>query len=672
MTEARPANYWMSSYAIYIQLNAAGDYNYIHANCSSGSVIMCHVDGINELSYDSGHNYRRWQLTASPTVFHDNVARYVYIAIPKSAAADAMAVVVFPSEKIDIYGKNAKGEQIGSTDYYYIFTQGIISDSYSDGGSHARTWTQEIDTGTLASDEALASGGEGKWWDYNSSADTVKFLKAISEAIINKLTSAWASIKQLVLNGHLINGVSSSSTPVTSDDTLVTPKYGEEKWLSKTHDDVTEHKLTMGEAEVKKDLTVGEFVKSLYDGKGAGIDKSGNAEVESLRVRSSLDVLELIINRLSALEGDQLLTESDTIDTVTKDDDGTYTLQLKSKWEGYFTAQAENNVLKGIMNTLAKGSGEYHTAWFRVNSVNTVSNSINISMYPDNETPAGKNFPPEEMMKIARWGNQTDTTRQSCLYLSSTEGRIVKLVNVTKPIIDKENYGATLGSLPDFVRTLTDDNGNLLPIREGLDYLYAPGIVTMDIIRLNKWTLKRIPTYVDRGKWTDGEKYYCEAENPATGEYETSDVWYYGCKWRCCKNLTTTAPAWNNTDWAMVEGNPDFTVEFADTDYLFDPDRFAVTLTIIAKLHNIDVTADILNADVIWTRYSEDDKGVERVASDNAWALKRAGAGKSINLTAADVDFNGYVPRVLRYTATVTLRDGMGEPAATESVSFEF
>ena len=95
-------------------------------------------------------------------------------------------------------------------------------------------------------------------------------------------------------------------------------------------------------------------------------------------------------------------------------------------------------------------------------------------------------------------------------------------------------------------------------------------------------------------------------------------------------------------------------------------------MTIIAKLHNIDVTADILDADVIWTRYSEDADGNERVASDNAWALKRAGAGKSINLTADDVDFNGYVPKVLRYTATVTLRDGMGEETATEQTTFEF
>lgn len=316
MTEARPANYWMSSYAIYIQLNAAGDYNYIHANCSSGSVIMCHVDGINELGYDSGHNYRRWQLTASPTVFHDNVARYVYIAIPKSAAADAMAVVVFPSEKIDIYGKNAKGEQIGSTDCYYIFTQGIISDSYSDGGSHARTWTQEIDTGTLASDEALASGGEGKWWDYNSSADTVKFLKAVSEAIINKLTSAWASIKQLVLNGHLINGVSSSSTPVDSDDTLVTPKYGEEKWLSKTHDDATKYKLGMGEAEVSDIAKSTDYTHTSFPfGKGwAAMKDDGSGasmlEVDKLFVRMKAYFAELEIRKISYVGGNYVFSSA--------------------------------------------------------------------------------------------------------------------------------------------------------------------------------------------------------------------------------------------------------------------------------------------------------------------------------------------------------------------------
>lgn len=459
-----------------------------------------------------------------------------------------------------------------------------------------------------------------------------------------------------------------------------------QQFLSRIADDVAQGKITFEQGLIAVGMAIfqdgaefGEFVKSLYAGKGAGIDKDGNAEFESVRVRTYFEAVELIINRLSAIEGDQLLTEADTIERVVDLGDNCYGLYLHPKWEGYFTAQAVGNVLKGIINNLGavalgmtgQGNAAMYTSWMRVNSVNPTLNYIEVTMYPDDETPAGKNFLPCELMKIARWGNQTDKTRQSCLYLSSTEGRIVHLNGVTKPIIDQSNYAATFGTIPEFVKQMTDRDGNPLPLRDNLDYVYIGGLIVQDVIRVD-FQGKPIVTYIDRGQWYAAANYYCEAKNPTTGVWETSDVWYMGCKYRCCKNLTKTAPAWNNTDWAMVEGNPDFTVEFADTDYLFDPDRFAVTLTIIAKLHNIDVTADILDADVIWTRYSEDDKGVERVASDNAWALKRAGAGKSINLTAADVDFNGYVPRVLRYTATVTLRDGMGEPAATESVSFEF
>ena len=459
------------------------------------------------------------------------------------------------------------------------------------------------------------------------------------------------------------------------------------QFLSRLVDDVAAGNITfqqaihvLGIAHFGGEAQFGTFVRSLYAGSGAGIDNLGNAEFESVRVRTYFEAVELIINRLSAIEGDQLLTEADTIDSVDDLGNNCYGLHLHSKWDGYFTAQAQNNVLKGIINNLGATAlgmtnpgtnAALYTSWMRVNSVNAANNYIEVTLYPDNETPAGHNFPPCELMKIARWGNQTDTTRQSCIYLSSTEGRIVKLTGVTKPIIDAANYGATFGSLPDFVRALTDDNGNLLPIREGLDYMYIPGIVTMDIIRLNKWTLKPICEYVDRGEWQPNGLYYFEAVNPDTGNYEISDVWYLGCKWRCCYNLTTTAPAWNNTHWAMIEGNPAFTVEFNDTDVIFDPDRFDLTLNIIAKIYNQDVTADILAADVAWTRYSEDANGVERVASDNAWALRRGNAGKSIHLTAADMDFNGYVPKIVRITATVTLRDGMGNATAQDRAILE-
>lgn len=412
-------------------------------------------------------------------------------------------------------------------------------------------------------------------------------------------------------------------------------------------------------------IDVGEFISSMYAGKGAGIDANGNAEFESIRVRSYMEIMELIVNRQSALEGDQILTESDTIESVEDLGGNTYRLNLRRKWDGYFTAQAENNVLRGIINTLNAGSDDYYTSWMRVNSVNTANNSIEVTLYPDSETPAQKNFPPCEMMKIARWGNQTDTKRQSCIYLSSTEGRIVRLTGVTKPIIDSTNYGATFGTLPEFLLAMD------LPIIEGQDYVYARGLVVQDIIRID-YQGQPVCEIIDRGQWSADADYYCKALNPTTGQYEISDVWYMGCKYRCAKTGTKTAPAWNNTDWAMIEGNPEFTVEFADTDYIFDPDRFALTLTIIAKLYNIDITDDILDADVQWTRYSEDADGNERVASDTAWALKRANEGKSIDLTVADCDFNGYIPKTLKFIATVTLRDGMGNEAGTESAVFEY
>lgn len=445
-----------------------------------------------------------------------------------------------------------------------------------------------------------------------------------------------------------------------------------QQFLSRLVDDVAKGNITfekaisvLGPAIFSGGAEFGQFIKSLYAGKGAGIDAAGNAEFESVRVRSYFECLELIINRLSAIEGDQLLTEVDTIERVEDLGDNCYGLYLKSKWDGYFTAQYPGNVLKGIINTLATGSGVYYTSWLRVNSVNTAANYIEVTLYPGEETPAGTNYPPCEMMKIARWGNQTDATRQSCIYLSSTEGRIVRLTGVTKPIIDGTNYGASFGTLPEFLRALD------LPIIEGQDYVYARGLIVQDIIRID-YQGKPIAEVVDRGQWAAGTAYYAGDLNEETGVYEISDVWYSGCKWRCAKTGTTTAPAWNNTDWAMVEGNPEFSVDFEDTDYIFDPDRFALTLKIVAKLYNMDVTADILDNDVVWTRYSEDADGNERVASDQAWALKRAGAGKQIALTIADCDFNGYVPKTIKFIATVTLRDGMGREAGTESAIFQY
>lgn len=315
MTQARPSDYWFSTSAIFIQLNAAGDRNFIHANCADGSMVMCYMKGIDGLGYDNAHNYRRWQLISSPTVFHDDNPRWVYIAIPKSNAADTRAQVCFSPEEIDIYGYNAQGRQVADKlDYYYIFTQGIISASRVNGVTQNRTWTQDVDCGKLASDEAIAAGGEGSWWEYNATNDKVKFLKTISEAIFDKLTTAWASITQLVLHGHTINGVAGENTPETSNDTLVTPKYADDHWLSKTHDDVANGDITFnnsiqvkGETVLKRTVTIGDYEKDIQVGigsrQGVRVLPDGTIIARSLELSQELSVPTLKYNSIEVLAG---------------------------------------------------------------------------------------------------------------------------------------------------------------------------------------------------------------------------------------------------------------------------------------------------------------------------------------------------------------------------------
>jgi len=314
MTQARPSDYWISNSALYIQLNALGDPNYIHANCASGSMVMCFMKGISGLEYDNGHNYKRWTLVANPTVFHDDAVRYVYIAIPKSNAADAVAMVVFPSESIDIYGKNEAGTQIGSTDYYYIFTQGILTAGRVDGVPTQRTWQSYVDTGTLASDQAIAEGGSDSWWEYNATNGMIKFLKTIQEAVFEKLTATWAAITTLVLNNHAITGVAEvdvegiPDTAVTSSEHLVTPKYGKKKYISRENDDTVNGTITFNNSIIVKGGTViGEYRKDAQVGIGSaeGINLMPNGTIiaRDLELAGSLNVPSIKYNSIEVLAG---------------------------------------------------------------------------------------------------------------------------------------------------------------------------------------------------------------------------------------------------------------------------------------------------------------------------------------------------------------------------------
>lgn len=291
-TEAKNTNYWISSTALYIQLNSMGEPDYIQCSVVSGASVLCYMSDVPGLGYDAGHNYQRWTLVAYPSIFPDSKRKYVYIAIPRQSTTDNnQATVVFPGQKIDIYGKTipssgTEGVQIGNEAYYYIFTGGIISAVKTDAdNTRKREWEQHFDCGKLATDEAIASGGEGAWWRYNSVSDTITFLKEILKANFNELSANVARVTSLFLGGHKLKGVADSNgTLETSDDTVVTPHYlgqfGVKHFLAKDKDDTAAGLIT--------------FLKGLRLGKSTKyyIDADGNVIINLLNSADYDDALQ--------------------------------------------------------------------------------------------------------------------------------------------------------------------------------------------------------------------------------------------------------------------------------------------------------------------------------------------------------------------------------------------
>lgn len=287
MTQATTKDYWISPSALHIELNALGNPDYIQASCVSGAQILVYVKDI--IGFDAGHNYRRWPLQAVATVFNTHTEKYVYVAIPRDMTLTASAWIVFPSEQIDIYGKNEKEEQIGDEKYYYIFLQGIITSS-GDNGTVQRDWKEggRIVYGYLSSDEAISAiPNESEW--YNYSDGVVTFLKDITMKAGTKFRQLFAKTLTIMSGGKIafenqgeVNGVAIDSTSLDSVDKIVTPNYLASQALSKINDDIAQ-----GIIRFMQGLKLGNGVK--------GIDANGNA------VLGDVQMLDAVLRRIVSL-----------------------------------------------------------------------------------------------------------------------------------------------------------------------------------------------------------------------------------------------------------------------------------------------------------------------------------------------------------------------------------
>ena len=511
-------------------------------------------------------------------------------------------------------------------------------------------------------------------------------LAEVEVELVNSLEVTKSDTKQIIdaVKGETVKSLSSmvGGSNTNNFNASITDKM----YLSKLNNDTAHGTITFEKvqkflqgltsedlSQFKKGATFGDFIQGMLFGTGGRIDELGNAEFESITSRSSIIAKELVTNRQTAMESNFVFTESGLVESMTEipaateGGNVTYDLKLQKRWENDFTAFKENDVVLASINTLAE-SGKYYDMWLRVLSVNTVTNTITVVCYPDNECPSKKNYPPCELARLIRWGNAVDEDRQSCWYISSSEGLLVWLDHVTKPIIDKTNYSLAMGKLPEALSFLFQD----FPTANKRDgAFYAKWMMAASFQQID-YQGNPIYTTRDRGAWSLA---VAQGDNPyRNGDRTIDTVYYLGCKWKCLEDKTIKPPTYSSTAWAFVEGNPYFTLEMqssklwnfrlndlmatnADGSW-----KVFTTLSVIGRLYNQDVTDSMVN--VVWSR----DSG--NPTSDNKWALSHANCGLSVDLTYEDLGGAAFSIGSVTFRCDAEIKDG--ETMYSEDVSVSF
>lgn len=568
MTVATPKDYWLSPNALHIERNALGNPDYIQASCVSGAQILVYIKGI--ISYDAGHNYRRWPLQASPTVFNTHTEKYVYVAVPRDSTLST-AIVVYPSELLDIYGKNEQQQQVGSEKYYYIFLQGILSSS-GDNGTVQRDWLEghTVLTGYLSSDEAINAGpDEAEWFQYSTVDEIVTFLKDLTMKAGTKFRELFAKAVTIVSGGYItfegktgsVSGIANADTSVESEADIVTPKYMDDKALSKSHNDKTDFDIELknlrangtvdvfGNLTAHNAITVGTYNKGV---EGAHIDFYGNAEFESIVGRSFLEVPELRYNRTTITVGNKWQTKGAGIIERVWTGDNADNADLKAELsltslegvaklkleDGEVGAIALNDKCQGVFHFLGKKNdpstadskdGNFHFAGFttvyflvkEIYTAKTLPASIKAQL-ADGETVSENQYfryelraatcadlpaedrnrwtdtsHPQPTMNFAAYANATDADRQSSRLTTTTYQ--LNLAGMTGWTYTQDNIMLIIGWLDgfSFLQRIWDKDKK--EFVEATKELHGEGIATGNIYMWGKIDqFDRVPSLVSQ------------------------------------------------------------------------------------------------------------------------------------------------------------------------------
>lgn len=456
--------------------------------------------------------------------------------------------------------------------------------------------------------------------------------------------------------------------------------YADEAGRISEENDVYIHKDRVDQTNFL--LKFGEFIDSMIAGKGTGIFPDGRIQTRKLEVSGSMIVMELIINEISAMMGDFSFSDCGYIEKVEFVSANTYKLYIRKNTEFDFTTLDENDILYSIVNNLKTGGTDYYTSWMRVLTKNVNDNTLTIVLYPDEEVPGGKNYPPVAGYNLTRRGNsvlpdegQINERAQSWL-LSSREGRIMFLANVYKPILEDYNYAISIGKFPQ-VEAIAN-----LPISDTDMGIMAKTIVCEQLYQYD-YNGDVIPNKVDRGEWSlavaqseqpyrfiQHDRLYPDGHHTYT-ELEQHTVYHYGCKWGCLVDKTQDEPVWNSPSWSLIEGDKNYHLDFESSNgWQFFVQQVNTDIKAVVNYGNRDITNTLMattGVEVEWLRDTGD------VPSDNSWKPTYVDGQKHvIHLSVADMGSGwGSEYRKISFICRVFIPVGEGYDKVENSINIK-
>ena len=280
-------------------------------------------------------------------------------------------------------------------------------------------------------------------------------------------------------------------------------------------------------------------------GFGGIIDKKGNAEMQSLKLRGFLEVPELRYNRVEISMGDTWYAPSagiiESVDTTAQ----TITLKLE---EGEIGSPRVGDICMGIfhnLNTSENATADYDdgrgnrrfagfaTCYFRITEE---LDTATYKTFKYQLRPVSGAYPtqyhPAASMTFVGYGSFSNEDRQTSRYETRTYQRY--LTGVSDWEFTASNIAAQYGDLSN----LSVFGINMTGYSAYLNNIYMSGVI-------HQFTPggEEVPTIIDRGVWSATETYN-----------RNDDVYWNNGHWRCLVDGTTTEPGKDAEEWVYLGG----------------------------------------------------------------------------------------------------------------------